>query len=67
MFFAWLPRFPKRYPNPVAAFAIIDQAIDAWSQDGEKIERLPKFFDTRPDGKFTLAPLNKLIAGKASI
>ena len=58
----YIARNPRRFPNPPAALNVFGNAADAWEEDGARLERLPRFFSLRPDGKFDFPPSNKLVA-----
>jgi len=58
----YIARNPRRFPNPAAALNVFGNAADAWQADGGRIDRLPRFFTVRRDGKFDFPPLNKLLA-----
>jgi hypothetical protein len=58
----YIARNPRRFPNQPAALNVFGNAADAWEADGARLERLPRFFSLRPDGKFDFPPINKLVA-----
>jgi hypothetical protein len=55
----YIARNGRRFPNGGAALNVISQALETWHRETSgDTEKLVKYFDKRPSGKFDLPFLN---------
>jgi hypothetical protein len=57
----YVQKYPRRFPSGIKSWNVIAQAIEAWAKEtGEDQSKLPRYFETKADGKFYLPFLNRI-------